>query len=437
VAAAAEGGYKRHQPSTVLCYVAVTLRRFEQGFMNERTATAALCAAAEAGETELVKRLLDNRADSNAAYDDWTPLMHAARNDHADTARTLMVYGADPNARDLDGTTALMLAARYNLNRVACTLLSYSACPNVTSASGSTALTFAASSFFYNRSDDSMTLLLLHYRADPNATAADGRGYGASLDLDFKNITPLMHAARFGRLDVARALLQYGADPNRCAHCGNTALTWAASSEVADARAALALLPLGTSEASSIARLLLLHGADVDACNMKGQTALSLAVCRGDGPFVYELLRHGASARALQWDDVPHDEDFSQPTEMGSTCVTEILRGHWRHHLTSCAAMLCCRWFATMPLCPSGIRQQLQFGPPFDVCARSTFRVSHRQLFLSRGALMKQLGMLLCLESSVNNAFIAALNLQRLIVARSCNMRHVRKQLSIFYNIDQ
>jgi ankyrin repeat protein len=395
-----------------------------------------LCSYAEAGETVLVKRLLDSKADVNAAHDDWPPLMHAARKDHAHVAQTLMAYGADPNAKDSDGMTALMLAARYNHCRVACTLLSGRACPNVTCASGSTALTFAASSFFYNRCDDSMTLLLLHHRADPNVAAADGRGYGSSLDVEFKCITPLMHAARFCRLDVVRALLQQGADPNRRAHCGNTALTWAASSEVADARAALALLPMDMNDASSIARLLLQHGANVDASNIKGQTALSLAVCRGDGPFVYELLRRGASARTLQWDpDTIHSGDVSQLEEMGSASVTALLHMHLRHHVISCNATLCCRRCATVPSRHSDtLRSPQQLRPSLFAFARSALRARHRQLLLFCSALLKHLSVLLCLERNVSNAVIAAVLMQQLVVARCCSMRHVRKQLAIFYD---
>jgi ankyrin repeat protein len=274
--------------------------------MDAPSARAMLCAAAEAGDVECVRRLLNSRADANAADDDWPPLFHAARNNHADVASALIEHGANTNARDNDGTTALMLAARYNDCRVALTLLSGGACPNVPNASGSTALSLAAASFFYNRCDDTMTQLLLQHGADPNIAAPDDRGYGSSLDADFKCTTPLMHAARFCRLDVTRALLQRGADPNRSASCGNTALTCAASAEVADARAALELPPLDSREASCIAQLLLQHGADPDAANATGQTAISLAACRGDSAMVDVLLRHGASARTLQLHGNPH-----------------------------------------------------------------------------------------------------------------------------------
>ena len=405
--------------------------------MDAPTSRALLCAAAEAGDVEAVKQLLDCRADANAAYDDWPPLLHAARNDCADVASALMAHGADPNARDSDGTTALILAARYNHHNVACALLSGGACPNATNASGSTALAFAAGSFFFNRCDDAMTLLLLQHGADPNIAAADGRSYGSSCDDGLKCITPLMHAARFCRLDVTRALLQHGADPNSCASCGNTALTWAASAEVSDARAALALPPVDSNDASNIARLLLQHGANPDAANAKGQAAISLAARRGDGQLVLVLLRHAASARTLQWDDVLHDAGCSQPSDTGAAAVAVLVRRHLSLHIAACAAARCCRLLATLPSRYSAaLKLHHHAGLPSHAWAHAAFRVQHVPLLLSRGALLKRVGKLLCSEGCGSNAAIATLMLQRMVVARSCSMRLVRKQLAMFYDVD-
>jgi ankyrin repeat protein len=404
--------------------------------MSEECACALLCTAAEAGDAEGVKRLLDGGADVNAANDDWPPLLHAARNDHADVASLLLARGARANARDADGTTALILAARYNHHQVARALLSCGACPNAANASGSTALAFAAASFFYNRCDDAMTLLLLQHGADPNIAAADGRGYGSSSETNFKCLTPLMHAARFCRLDVTRALLQHGADPNRAARCGNTALTFAASAEVTDARAALALLPLDSSEASCIARLLLQHGANPDAANDAGQTALCLAVRRGDSVMVDVLLRHAASARALQWHALHHDPHCSQPSDMGTAAVAVLLRTHLSQHAAACTSALCCRRFATVA-CRHSRALALQHVPLLSrACSDAELRFGGRQLrlLLARGALLKRLGVMLCCVGYDSNAAAAAMMLQRMLVARSCSMCHVRQQLAIFYD---
>ena len=56
---------------------------------------------------------------------------------------------------------------------------------------------------------------------------------------------------------------------------------------------------------------------------------------------------------------------------------------------------------------------------------------------LSCGALLKRLRVLLCFHGSSSNAAIAALILQRMVVARSCGMRTVRQQLQMFYHGDE
>ena len=72
-----------------------------------------------------------------------------------------------------------------------------------------------------------------------------------------------------------------------------------------------------------------------------------------------------------------------------------------------------------------------------DVLVGAGFREPHRRLMLSCGALLKRLRVLLCFHGSSSNAAIAALILQRMVVARSCGMRTVRQQLQMFYHGDE
>jgi len=66
----------------------------------------ALCAAAAAGDTAAVQRLLTAGADVHALDD--APLRFAARNGHTDTCAALLTAGADVHAHD---DTPLYLAA--------------------------------------------------------------------------------------------------------------------------------------------------------------------------------------------------------------------------------------------------------------------------------------------------------------------------------------
>jgi len=66
----------------------------------------ALTQAAAAGQTEIVKALLEAGVDIHNWDDE--PIMRAAENGHAETVRFLLTMGADPH-----GTEALIRAAKH------------------------------------------------------------------------------------------------------------------------------------------------------------------------------------------------------------------------------------------------------------------------------------------------------------------------------------
>ena len=77
-----------------------------QGELNRR-----LMAAAEKGNTDVVKDLLDKGAQVDArTYRGYTPLRHAAFNGYTDTARLLLDRGAQVDAMDNDDNTPLHYA---------------------------------------------------------------------------------------------------------------------------------------------------------------------------------------------------------------------------------------------------------------------------------------------------------------------------------------
>ena len=73
-----------------------------------------LIKAAEHGDTEKVRELLDAGADINSA-DQWrdTVLMRAAAYGYANTVKMLLDAGADIDIQDKFGRTALMLTAAW------------------------------------------------------------------------------------------------------------------------------------------------------------------------------------------------------------------------------------------------------------------------------------------------------------------------------------
>jgi ankyrin repeat protein len=137
----------------------------------------AVILAADKGNAEIVKLLLDKGADPNLAEGGGgTPLMYASMSDNSDCVRFLLKAGAKVNAKDTDGVPSLQRAS------------------------------------VYCRPDS--VKLLLQNRADPNATANDGS-------------TAIMYAAREGNIEITRSLIAAGADVTKLDKDGYSALRWA------------------------------------------------------------------------------------------------------------------------------------------------------------------------------------------------------------------
>ena len=94
--------------------------------------------AARKGHAEVVKVLLDNKADVNASDTDGvTPLYIAARNGHIDVVKLLLDNKADVNAsRHTDGDTPLYMAAQNGHIDVVKLLLAKKATVNASRADG-------------------------------------------------------------------------------------------------------------------------------------------------------------------------------------------------------------------------------------------------------------------------------------------------------------
>lgn len=107
-----------------------------------------MLAAAGAGDTQLLKRLIKNGASVNVrGKKNTTPLMEAVYPGSIGAVEILLNAGADPNAQDDNGTTALMQAVGINRSphlRIAMMLLKKGANPNICARLGKTALMLAA-----------------------------------------------------------------------------------------------------------------------------------------------------------------------------------------------------------------------------------------------------------------------------------------------------
>ena len=106
---------------------------------------ADLIAAARAGETAAIDRLIQAGADPNAkgGVNGWTALMHAVHKNRGDSVVALLNGGADPNRRGDGGSTPLLMAAGYGYFDIVGILLDYGADAHATLANGDTALDLA------------------------------------------------------------------------------------------------------------------------------------------------------------------------------------------------------------------------------------------------------------------------------------------------------
>jgi ankyrin repeat protein len=270
------------------------VRRLVQEKANVNAAepdgTTALHWASYRDDVDSADALLKAGANVNAANDlGATPLWTASLNGSAAMVRRLLQAGANPNTTLLLGETPLMVASRSGNPDVVEQLLAKGANVNARAARGQTALMWAVA----QKHPDVVKVLLAH-RADVHARSESWRQmeavspHGAleyNREIPYGNNTPLMFAARVGDLASARLLVDAGANVNDQDAWGISAVTLAAHSGYLE-----------------LVEFLLDKGADPNKSEA-GFTALHEAIMRRDEPLVRTLLAHGADphARLQTW----------------------------------------------------------------------------------------------------------------------------------------
>jgi ankyrin repeat protein len=294
---------------------------------------SALIWAAVENHADAVRALVEHGADVNGRsalmqiekrrlgqsilpLGSWTPLMYAARQNALAAADALVAAHADLNATDPDGATALVIAIINAHYELADALLRAGADPNVVDGEAHMGPLYAAVDMHrlavgHGRGNPTPVGLLtsvdiaralLEHGADPNArlakpimqrqhTFGDGAlGAGA---------TPLMRAAKSGDIEMLHVLLAAGADPHATLPNGTTALMFAAGLGWRNGSPLAPSYDQGSDdEAVETLALLLELGLDVNAANDAGDTALHAAVSgRKSEPIVKFLLSQGADPR--------------------------------------------------------------------------------------------------------------------------------------------
>jgi ankyrin repeat protein len=189
-----------------------------------------LMAASRTGRIDAVELLLEAGSDANAAdnYQQQTALMRAAEEGHADVVNALLAAGANPNAKAhvsqlterkhadhaTGGFTALMFAVRNGHEKAVRALVKGGADMKATNGDGLTATSIAITN---DRFDLARTLVdlgadpndgALFYAVDMHDATTDMRAHDGSL-------LRSDHPNQFTALDLVKLLLERGADPNK------------------------------------------------------------------------------------------------------------------------------------------------------------------------------------------------------------------------------
>jgi ankyrin repeat protein len=288
----------------------------------------ALLSAVQQQNHTMVEQLLDHGVPTDS-IGERNPLAVAIVNNDFTSVRLLLLFGADPNAKDKDSFTPLFSATQASFYEAAELLLKYGADPNISAGpydesayaraldSGQTPLVelylrYGANSDgimgngntpFIQAITKTVPIklmdLMLMYNADPNCK--NGRGESA-----------LFRAINAERLDIVTALIDHGANPNLP---GPKHMLWPSVHQPrtlelllqrgADLQRAPGVLELATSinslEAVSI---LLKYGADPNAKKDGIFTPLCTAIRDDHGGLVDLLIAAGADPN-LQASEFP------------------------------------------------------------------------------------------------------------------------------------
>jgi ankyrin len=268
--------------------------------------------AAQEGRLAAAKVLIEHQA-SLAAADRWgnTPLHWAVRANHPDVVGFLLDQGADINAKNVSGDAPLHVAALYGNTQTITILVQHGAPVNVMSEHFYSPLTLAEAAhkteaeelLRQNGANEIRRPATLKFSTDPKAwgnkwadcpicaavVVGDLDQVKAILKKDKPAInarddrqnTPLHLAAWSGRVEIAKYLLDQGADLAAKNKSGDPPLSCAANNNWVE-----------------VMEVMLAHGANIEAPNSWGYTPMHFTGYDDAPEAVIFLADHGAKVDA-------------------------------------------------------------------------------------------------------------------------------------------
>ena len=281
--------------------------------------TTAITEAAIIGSAPLIDALLKAGADPNTKNPEGeTPLMAVARSGNVDAARLLVEAGAEVNAKEnFGGQTALMWAGAQSQPEMVKFLASKGADLDARGVVRQWERKVIKEPRPKDMNKGGFTALLYAAREGCVECARHLLAAGADPDLeDPERITPLNMALLNMHFDFAAFMVQAGADLDKWDLFGRSPVYMAADVHTLPVKGngAMAVIPSDDAvTALDVARMMLEKGADPnirlkrrppyrdvpqdrggDAILAQGATPLLRAARAGDAPFVELLLKHGA-----------------------------------------------------------------------------------------------------------------------------------------------
>ncbi len=261
-----------------------------QGYINRVDAQGktSLHSAVDQGQVEVVKWLLDHRADVAAKdADGRTPLDWAVRKNDTNSIKILVAHNANVKGKNAAGYTPLHYATQENCVDAVTTLLDHGANIEAQGEDGFTPLHYAAEA-----GNEAMIRLLLRRGAGINAKDEWGH-------------TPLHRAALKGHINAAESLLEGKVTIDAKDIDNNTPLHFAVQGKHVD-----------------IVELLLIHGAHRKAKNKDGLTPLYYAVQMGNVPVTKALLYHIADIKSQ---NIGSSTLLHCAAQQGSKAIVQLL----------------------------------------------------------------------------------------------------------------
>lgn len=250
---------------------------------------ALLAWAAQNGNLEVVKLLVDAKADVNSVDGiGHTPLIRAIETQQIEIVTYLLEKKADPNAKDREGQPVLVFAVKSRKPEIAKAVIDAGADVKYVAPDGnSPALEVAQEGL-------PESALMIKVLADAKA----------NLDASNAAYTPLYYAVDQGYKEIVQALLDGGANPNGKTESGS--------------------LPIHEAvERVDILEMLLNKKADPNSVNGSGATPLIVAIENGYADAVPMLIKAGADVnKADNYGNTP----LSTATQYSKTEIVDVLK---------------------------------------------------------------------------------------------------------------